>query len=860
MIGTTLAHFKITAKLGEGGMGEVYRAEDTKLGREVAIKVLPEEFASDSERLARFEREAKLLASLNHPNIAAVYEVDLVGETQFLVMEFVDGETLQERLSRGPLSVEQALKIAIQLATGLESAHNAGIIHRDLKPANIKITPTGEVLILDFGVGKAMQPTGSEVETQAPTLTAFTIPGALIGTPAYMSPEQVTGRPTDRQIDIWAFGCVLYEMLTDQQPFKADTPNESLAAIVHLKPDWERLPGKLHPTARILLRRCLRKDPSERLRDIGDARMDLEEVLQHGRSERRTVARGFRRQQLLGWGVAGLLAIGLLLLLVARWQQPPADTVKSSIRLAAPFVDRGRPSAVLSPDGTHLAYVGQTDNGPLIHIRPLDQFEARPLAGTEEAQSLFFSPDGQTIGFWASQKIKKISIKGGPPSVICETAEFSGATWSSDDSIVFGGAGPLYRVSADGGEPGPITLLEPDKGESTHDYPQFLPGESEILFASSSGGPGESTIAVHSLDGGEKHIILEGGTFPRYAETGHLFFTRSDTVFAVAFDPETLSVAGPQVPILEDVAATPGFGMAQYSFASNGTMVYVPGGGANGRTLAWIDRAGATRELLGVRRQYYMPRISPDGSRIAVTILQEGNYDIWLMDPARGALTPFTAEGSNTGPVWSPEGRRIAFASKTVDSEKSGIFIWQAEGAGSGRQLTSTEGIQVPTSWSPDGETLLFTEILPSGSEDVFALSLDGSSTVTPIADSKFNESGGVFSPDGKWIAYSSMESGRYQIYVQPFPGPGARVTVSGGEPAFMPVWSRASNLRLSAPEQLFEQQFGGSIGMALSRYDVSEDGESFVFATPEKDWAPTQIHVIQNWLGEVERHVPSKR
>ncbi|MGB6848046.1 MAG: protein kinase [Thermoanaerobaculia bacterium] len=399
MIGTTLAHFKITAKLGEGGMGEVYRAEDTKLGREVAIKVLPEEFASDSERLARFEREAKLLASLNHPNIAAVYEVDLAGETQFLVMEFVDGETLQERLSRGPLSVEQALKIAIQLATGLESAHNAGIIHRDLKPANIKITPTGEVLILDFGVAKAMGPTGSDIETQAPTLTAYTIPGALIGTPAYMSPEQVTGRPTDRQADIWAFGCVLYEMLTGQQPFKADTPNESLAAVVHLKPDWERLPGKLHPTARILLRRCLRKDPSERLRDIGDARMDLEEVLQHGRSERQTVARRFRRQQLLGWGVAGLLAIGLLLLLVPRWQQPPVDTVRSSIRLAAPFVDRGRPSAVLSPDGTNLAYVGQTDNGPLIHIRPLDQFEARPLAGTEEAQALFFSPDGQTIGF-----------------------------------------------------------------------------------------------------------------------------------------------------------------------------------------------------------------------------------------------------------------------------------------------------------------------------------------------------------------------------------------------------------------------------------------------------------------------------
>jgi len=884
LIGQTLSHFEITASLGAGGMGEVYLAEDKQLGRQVAVKVLPEEFKANPLRLARFEREAKLLASLNHPNIAALYQVEEANGVPFLVMEFVDGDTLENRISRAPIPHDEALALAIQMAEGMESAHERGVIHRDLKPSNIKVTPEGKVLLLDFGIAKAIEATDLELASQATTLTAETRPGAIIGTPAYMSPEQARGDPADKRVDIWAFGCVLYEMLTGHRPFQAESSNEYLGAIFHEEPNWDALPPATHRATRSVLQHCLRKDSRQRLRDIGDARIELEEALQQPETvpEPESAQGTSARSRIGGWVLTGLLAVVLIWFVRQGPRETPVAAQRFTIELAGPLVESGRPVAVPSPDGSLLAYVADTEKGPRIHIRPLAEFEARVLAGTEGAQALFFSPDGQSLGYWAGQKIKRVSVKGGPPAVVCETAEFSGATWTEDGSIVYGGLGPLFRVAATGGRPEPVTTINADQGETEHEYPQMLPGGSDILFEIATGVPGASKIAVHSLKTGDQKVVLEAASYPSYSETGHLLFFRSGAIFGVTFDPQRLSVEGSPVPILEDVSATPAFGSAQFSVSKSGTMVYVPRGPVSaGRTLASIDRAGVVEPLPGTQRLYYMPRVSPQGDRLAITVMEEGIYSVWILDLTRETLDRLTWEGSNMGAVWSPDGQRIAFASADEGPESDGIFTQEVNGTTRRERLTSSDGLQVPTSWSPDGRTLLFTQVLSSGSEDIFALPLEGDRTPIPVANTKSNESGAVFSPNGDWVAYSSMESGIYRVYVQAFPGPRSRVSVSGDEPGFMPVWSRdgrelfflagyatrklmavditdVAEFRTSGPKELFEYQFGGSIGMALSRYDVSTDGSHFFFATAQKQWSPTEVRVVLNWFEDLEHAIPA--
>jgi serine/threonine-protein kinase len=884
MIGKTVSQFKITAALGKGAMGEVYLAEDTHLGRQVAVKVLPEEFKSNPLRLARFEREAKLLASLNHPNIAALYQLEEAEGVPFLVMEFIEGDTLEDRMSRAPLSHHEAVALAIQMAEGLESAHESGVIHRDLKPANIKVTPEGKLLLLDFGIAKAIEATDQDLASQATTLTAETRPGSIIGTPAYMSPEQARGEPAGKQADIWAFGCVFYEMLTCHRPFRGDSSAEYLSALFHQEPNWDALPPSTPPAIRSVLQRCLRKDTRQRLQDIGDARIELEEALQQPENvpAPESAAGTFAWRRIGGWAIAGLLAVVLIWFLPRGDGEESAAAQRFTIGLVGPLVDTGRPVAVLSPDGSRLAYVAETDNGPRIHIRALDEFEARVLAGTEGAQALFFSPDGQSLGYWAGQKIKTVSVRGGPPTVVCETAEFSGATWTDEGVIVYGGLGPLFRVAAAGGTPERLTTIEKSQGEREHEYPQMLPGGSEILFEITTGVPGESRIAVHNLGTGKNKVVLEAASFPSYSESGHLLFLRSHTIFGVAFDPRRLSVEGSPVPILENVFATPAFGSAQFAFSKSGTLVYVPRGPASpGRTLASIDRIGVVESLPGTPRMYYMPRVSPQGNKVAITVMEEGVYSVWILDLTRETLDRLTWEGSNRGAVWSPDGQRIAFASTDQGSESAGIFMQEVKGTAHRERLMSSEDLQVPTSWSPDGRTLLFTQVVSSGSEDIFALPLEGDRTPVPVVSSKSNESGAVFSPDGDWIAYSSMESGMYRVYVQAFPGSGNRVPVSGDEPGFMPVWSRdgrelfflggyarrkmmvvditdLEDLRVSEPRELFEHQFGGSIGMALSRYDVSTEGSRFFFATAQKQSSPTEVHVVLNWFDELEELIPT--
>ena len=896
MIGQTLSHFKITAKLGKGGMGEVYRATDTRLNREVAIKVLPEEFMRHPERLGRFTREAKVLAALNHPHIAAIYEVgeapltsdaslavadiaaaDNMPDTcHFIAMELAEGETLAECIGRGPVPVAEALEIATQIARALEAAHEKDIIHRDLKPSNVKVSPEGLVKVLDFGLATpGTSSVGDPDFTHSPTLTA---PMALLGTASYMSPEQARGQGADQRSDIWGLGCVLYEMLAGDRLFRRDTVTETIAAILERKPDWKALPPSTPPIVFTLLKRCLHKDPNQRLHHIADVRIALEEAARSWPESKQIapVERRIQWPQYAAWGLAAILGVALLVLLLGR--QPPASTSvrRASIQLDGPLASTGRRVAVLSPDGQLLAYVAQTDDGPKIHVRRLDEFEANPLGGTDGAQALFFSPEGNWIGFWANQRIKKVSTQGGPPSVICESAQFSGAAWGRDDTIVFSSSGPLLRVSSSGGIPEPLTRFEPEKGETAHEYPQFLPGDTKILFEIAKGVPGASVVAIHDLETGDKSVILEAGSFPRYAKTGHILFLRSGAIFAVPVDREDFSLAGSPVLVLEGVSVTHVFGSVQFSFSDDGTLVYVPAGPSRGRTLAWIDQNNVVESLFDSPDLYYMPRLSPDGSRLVVTVLEEGLYGLWVMDLDRKTMTRLTLEANSMGAIWSPDSRRLAYASSAARSQGLGIFVRDVEITGPGELVTPEYSEQVPTSWSPDGETLLFTRVGASGSEDIFALSLADGEESRPVVDTKFNESGAVFSPNGNWIAYSSTESGIYQVYLRPFPGPGPRIPVSPAEPAFMPVWSRDGGAlyfiaghesqrlmrveigpgdppRVSAPRQILERRFGGSIGFALSRYDVSADDERFVFATPEETWAPTQINVVQNWFEELE-------
>ena len=892
MIGSRLGHFRITGNLGAGAMGEVYLATDTKLGREVAIKVLPEEFSANPKRLARFQREARLLASLKHSNIAAIYSVEFAEPSvdddpdtgtrgargmgrlgmplHFIVMEFVPGESLEEMLDQGSLSIEKAIDIARQMAAGLESAHESGVIHRDLKPANIKVTPEGQVLLLDFGLAKALEDYFDEEGSEASTLTAA---GAIVGTPAYMSPEQASAGPVDRRVDIWAFGCVLYEMLTGQRPFQAASPG----AMFHLDPDWKALPPRLHPRVGELLRRCLRKDPRRRLRDIGDARLELDELAEVP-ARAADIDRSARSGSgIAGWAVAGLLLLGLVPAILLRPQPRPQSSPHLSVQLAGPLADVNRTVVAPSPDGSVLAYIAEVDGTLLVHVRPLDSFQSRALPGTDGARALFFSPDGEWIGFWAGQKLRKIPTRGGPVEIIAETAQFAGAAWASDGSIYYGSVGAVRRVAATGETPEEVTELDGDRGEVSHEYPQLLNDETALLFEVTSGGSAPA-VAVQDLSTGRRQIVLEDAAFPRFSESGHLTFLRSGAVFAAAFDARRWRIKGTPVAVLEDVLVTQAFDSAQFSFATDGTMVFVPRGANRRRRVESIDRTGSVEPVLDTPRNYYMPRVSPQGNRLAVNILSEGTYDVWVLDLVRGTLSRLTTKGSNLGACWSPDGRRIAYYFDSPGDEASGILAVDVE-TGVSERLTSATRVQVPTSWSPDGKTILFTEIDPQGTENILALPLDSAGPPFPVAATRFNESGAVFAPDGRWIAYSSPASGTRQVFVQAFPGPGPKLPVSGTRPASMPVWAPDGRelfflsgtemhelmmvafephpeLQISTPLPILTHQFGGSIGLSLSRYDVARDGQRFYFATPDVHEAPRTVNVVLNWLEVLEATV----
>ena len=886
--GTKVGPYEITGAIGAGGMGEVYRARDPKLGRDVAIKVLPEAFARDAERMARFQREAKVLASLNHPNIATIHGLEDSGDTHALVMELVEGPTLADRIKQGPIPVDESVRIAKQIADALEYAHERGIIHRDLKPANIKVSADDTVKVLDFGLAKALEgdPSSIDISTSPTISRVATQAGVLLGTAAYMSPEQAKAKTVDRRADIWAFGCVLYEMLTGKQAFTGETVTDTLASIIKEEPDWKLLPAGTPMRVRVLLQRCLQKDPKERLQAIGDARIALNEVLSGAPDASLAGVPGisaplWRRALIIGLGALLLVAIVTAL---ATWNlkhsppPPPQPVTRTAITLPPgqqlAGLDAG-PAVALSSDGTHLAYVATQGGKQQIYLRAMDSLEAKPISGTEGAVNFFFSPDGQWVAFFADGKLKKISVNGGAALTLADAGGPHGANWGSQGMIVFAPTlvSVLYQVPDAGGAPQPLTRFE--KGEITHRWPEFLPGDKAVLFDGGTSLPSRQVVA-QSIETGERRNVIQEGTQPRYALSGHLVYVQGANLMAVPFDPQRLEATGAAVPVVEGVLESPGSGAAQYSFSATGSLIYVPGGVQATRAgLVWVNRLGAEQPLAVPTHGYRNPRLSPDGRRVAIGIADLGSQ-IWLYDLSADTLTRITFEGNaNSYPAWTPDGKRIAF-----ESAKEGPLnlYWQlADGSGGLERLTTSESWQVLSSWSPDGQLLAFTEVNPTTSYDIWILRMSDRKA-QPFLRTAFNEAAPQFSPDGRWIAYASDESGRFEVYVQPYPGPGGKWQVST-EGGTEPVWNRngrelfyRSGDKMMAVDVTTQPSFvAGKSRMlfqgpylptpgTLPNYDVSPDGQRFLMLKPSEQSgaAPTQINVVLNWFEELKRLVPT--
>jgi serine/threonine-protein kinase len=912
--GTRLGPYEILSALGAGGMGEVYRARDTKLDRDVAIKVLPAIFVADPARVARFQREAKTLAALNHPNIAAIYGLDERDGMAALVLELVEGPTLADRIAQGPIPVDEAMPIAKQIAEALEVAHEHGIVHRDLKPANIKLRPDGTVKVLDFGLAKVAQASDSGLQasgglTQSPTITtpAMTAAGMILGTAAYMSPEQAKGKPADKRSDIWAFGCVLYEMLTGARAFNGDDATDTIAAVIRAEPAWHALPDDVPERIRLLLRRCLEKDRSKRVADISVARFlitepvgDAPHVLPPVQMTMVAPPRGSWRRA-IPLGLAAIVLTGTTAAIM--WNMRPqtvAPIVRFSIVLPErqQFAQRSKVFAV-SPDGSRIAYVAA---GGQLFLRSLDDMKARPIPGTDlDAFGPFFSPDGQWIGFFSFQDrtLKKVAISGGPPVTICPSDPPFGVTWDGD-WIVFAdqGAKGVLRVSPNGGEPEVVAAV---KAGEVFAAPQMINDGRALLFtiapalAVDRWDRGE--IVVQSVGSSERTVILRGGSEARYVPTGHLVYMVGVTLFAVPFDVKTLQVRGGPVPIVEDVRrftsyASPG---SSFAFSSGGMFAYIPGSfeGPGLLTVALASRDGKLQRLDLPAQPYIFPRISPDGKQLAVQSY-DGNEAFILIYNLRGGQPArrLTFGGQNLNPLWTPDGRRITFQS---NREGDRSIFWQlADGTGTAERLSKPNALQEhrPEAWSPDGKTLAVSVIAPTGNR-IFTLATDGTHAMTPFSTAALSARFAAFSPDGKWIAYASNELGKgEEVFVQPFPPTGSKYQIStGGGRA--PLWSAdgkqlyyhgnaaggSANLgqRLVAVDVRTQPTFAVERSVTLPievnvgnstlarNYDIMPDGKQFVVTTPASVTSDSnvsstrQINVVLNWFTELQQRVPTR-
>jgi eukaryotic-like serine/threonine-protein kinase len=887
--GTRLGPYEILAPLGAGGMGEVYRARDTRLDRMVALKVLPAHLADNEELRQRLDREARTISQLSHPHICALYDVGHQDGVDFLVMEYLEGEMLSDRLARGPLPSEQVLRYGIQITDALDKAHRQGIVHRDLKPGNVMITKSG-VKLLDFGLAKlrAAGPGGSfSAASVLPTRTdaSLTAQGTIIGTFQYMAPEQLEGREADARSDIFALGAVLYEMATGKKAFSGKSQASLIAAILdRTPPPISTIQPMTPPALDRIVKTCLEKDPEDRWQTAHDVMLELKWIAEGGSQAglpAPVVARRRSRER-LAWIVAGVLAASTIALAILELRRPrSARAVVRSIVLPPgkttfSFVSGGAGPVKISPDGRQLAFVASESGGKRqLWIRPLESLMARSLPATEGATYPFWSPDSRSVGFFADGKLKKIEVAGGPPLSICDAPDARGGSWSRDGIILFEPQfrEPLHRVVATGGKPVAVTKFDASRRETTHRWPFFLPDGRRFLFFSGSHSTGAESeldaIFVGSLDGEKPKLLVNARSNGAYA-AGHLLFVRQKTLLAQPFDPKSLKLSGDAFPIAEKVQDDPGFFNAVFSVSDEGTLAYQEAGGTTGLSeLAWLDRSGKKIDVLGEPADYYGPSISPDGRRVAVGVGDPG--DIWVYDVARRVRTRLTfAGGDDFASTWSPDGTRVAFSSQRSGS--GDLYAKVASGTGADELLSSSKIFKVPNSWSPDGRYLAYIAFqgAPGSKADLWLLSL-ADRKPSPLLRTEFDEVAAAFSPDGRWLAYASNESGRFEIYVQPFPGPGGKwqVSTAGG---LHPRWRRdekelfyfapdgkvmaaeigpGAAFEAGTPKALFATPFKDVPG---APYDVSSDGQRFLLNRPIGEETAPPITLVQNWTEFLKR------
>jgi serine/threonine-protein kinase len=874
--GIKLGPYEILSPIGAGGMGEVYKARDTRLDRTVAIKVLPEHLADTSELRERFDREARTISSLNHPNICVLHDIGRQGTTDFLVMEYLEGETLAQRLSKGPLPLGETLRVAIEIAGALDNAHRQGVTHRDLKPGNIMLTKSGAKL-LDFGLAK-LKSLSDPVRPVSLMQTAgaaadLTAQGTILGTLQYMAPEQVEGHEADARSDIFALGTVIFEMITGKKTFEGRSQASLMAAILDREPPAV---SSLQPATPLqldhVIRRCLAKNPDDRWQSASDLRLELKWIVDSPPSDRIIPAAApAPRSRAFPWSKAAIVSLVFLILGAgAGWFLRPAGkagapVIRLSIVLPSveELVAQGGPPIAFSPDGSQIVYVANRR----LNLRPLDSLTAKPISGTENALEPFFSPDGRYIGFFAQGKLKTVSVTGDTPQVLCDAPYGVGGSWGTDGMIYFAGynIGGLSKIPASGGAVQEVTKLNRDNGEVSHRWPQILPGAKAILFTVWT-GPGwdERSLEVLSLDTGVRRKIGQGAESGRYVSPGYMIYSRAGALAALPFDLRTLAVGSTPISLgaqADELGEGPAFGV------SDSAIAYIPDGGRFERRYAWVDRQGNTEILPAPPHAYENARISPDGRFAALQIVGP-TYTIWVYDFERATLSPLTSAGSGSSqaPAWTPDGKYITYRGTRHGFRN--IYWKSADGSGEEERLTNSESIQTPVSWSPDGKWLTFNENAASGI-NLWILPRDDRSK--PILFQK-NATGGQFSPDGNWIAYTSLESGRNEVYVRPFQSQGAKTQISnqGGSE---PVWSRDGrelfylndlktmvvdvrtqpSFTAGSPRALFTGHFEPSQN-GVSGYDISRDGKRFLKVLSPRTEAVSQFNIVLNWLEELKR------
>ena len=904
--GTRLGVYEIVAALGAGGMGEVYRARDAKLGRDVAIKILPESFRADPQRVARFQREGQLLAALNHPHIAAIYGLEETGSTHFIVMELVEGESLASRIARSQASdlksrglpLDEALAIARQIVAALEAAHEKGIVHRDLKPANIMLTGDGQVKVLDFGLAKhEAADAGSTGEagalTHSPTLTfAATELGMILGTAAYMSPEQARGRAADKRSDVWAFGSVLYEMLAGRRAFDGDDATDIIAAVVRAEPDWNALPSGVPPAIQTLIKRCLAKDRKVRIPDMSVVRFLMADAESAPPAPSRIEPEPRRRALLfagVGKVVGGAIAATATWVLMRPQHGPRPRPVHFAISPPAdqPFAISGPDRTVLiAPDGAHIVSIhgGNLGGGGQLMIRGLDQLTATALRGVTAARAPFMSPDSRWIGFFEAGLLKKVPLTGGPPITICRVnGGTRGSTWGPDDTIVYAtndAATGLFSVPAGGGEPRVLTKPDAARGELDHLFPSLLPGGRVVLFTIAASPMENAQIAALDLRSGKQTMLIRGGSQAEYVASGHLLYASGGVLRAVRFDPDRLAVLGDPVVVSDEVRVE-ATGAAQYSVSSDGSFVYLSGGEGSfaERSLVWVDRRGHEQLLDAPQRAYNTPRISPDGKRIAVSIADQ-EQDIWLLDMARRQLTRLTFDASvEQYPLWTSDGAHVLFSSSRPGIPS--VFWKRADNTGSIERVTSGQGLITPFSLSPDGKMLV---VSVNGGSDIGVVRLDQRTDPAPLIEAPDIQTNAEISPNGRWLAYESSESGQREIIVRPFPNVDAgrwQVSTNGG---LRPAWARSgrelfydgirdigmmavsvgetATFSYGNPTKLFATTGGYYKSPSAGRtFDVSPDGQRFLMikVTETSRRSASNMVVVLDWFDELRQRMTAK-